>query len=428
MNNMQKAGKWLLEKATGIRAWRSQDQWPVNPYDILGLSGDSSSGVSLTGPTALQLSAVYGCCNILGKIVSSFPIDIIKKTSGGRTVVEGHPLADLLDASPNPDMTSMEFFEALLLSFNLYGNSYAEIVKIGKRVTALWPLMPDRMNVIREPDGTLSYKYTKMNGNVEPYSQTDILHIKNFSIDGITGLSPIAIAREVFGKAVAQQRYGAAFYRNGGRPSGYIKAPGARPDATKEQQQRDSWNSVYGKGADAGNQTAVLWNGMEYVPISLPPADALYIDSSKMSDAQIAAIYGVPLNLLAQSDKSATYASAEQFDLQFAKYTIQPLCVRFEKAIKKALLGSEIGVSPKFNIDALLRSDSQSRAQYLSTLVQNGIMDRNEARGKIDLNRRDGADELTVQSNMLDLAALQKLAAQPINPPATGGNTDVPAN
>lgn len=424
MTYAQKAGKWLFEKATGIRAWRSSDPWPTQYGSILGLDSASSSGIVVTGPSSLQLSAVYGCTSLLARVHGSFPVRIVQKIGNTRKILDDHYLAPLFKDAPNPLMSWMDFSEQQSLSFDLTGNAYAEIVRIGKRITALWPLHPERVKVILK-GGELSYEYTKESGQIETYAKEDILHVRNFSMDGVNGLSPIAAQREVLGRALAEQNYGSSVFRNGGRPSGVLSHP-ASLAPEKAQKLRESWEQIYGGSQNAG-RTAVLWEGMKYEAISLSLADAQYIDSRKMSVAEIASTWGVPLNLLAQSDKSATYASAEQFDLQFVKYTISPRCVRFEQAFKRALFANEPGVYAKFNLGSLLRGDAASRASYYSTMVQNGLMKRNEARSFEDLDPVDGADDLTVQSNMIDLSALQKLVAQSTTTPATGGNTNVPA-
>jgi HK97 family phage portal protein len=303
-----------------------------------------------------------------------------------------------------------ELFEALMLSFDLWGYAFAEKRYIGKRLGAMYPLDPSRMRVIAE-NGDVRFEYALKSGQVQKYSRNDILHVKNFSLDGINGLSPIGCLREVVGRGVDAQRFGANYLRNGGQPSGVLEHPKTLGDEARKKMRKD-WQELHSGPQNSGN-IAILWEDMKYKPISFNPEDLQYIELMKLTKAEIAEAYGVPLNLLAQADKTSTYASAEQFDLQFVKYTISPRCKRFEAAFKKSLLADEPGVYAKFNLDALLRGDAASRASFFSTMVQNGIMTRNEVRAKNDLDPIKGGDELTVQSNMLDLDKLSKLAAAP---------------
>ena len=208
---------------------------------------------------------------------------------------------------------------------------------------------------------------------------------------------------------------------NYGRLGGEITHPG-KPGPEARAKLREEFQELHGGPGNAG-KVLLLWEGMTYKETAgVSPADAQWMETKKMSVSEIAAIYGVPLNLLGQADKTATYASAEQFNQFFIDYTLQPLAVRLEQTLTKGLQLEE-GVSVRFNLDALLRGDSRTRAEYLSKLVANGLMTRNEARAKENLAPLDGGDELTVQSNMTFLDQLQSLAdatAVRQTPPAGG--------
>lgn len=172
-------------------------------------------------------------------------------------------------------------------------------------------------------------------------------------------------------------------------------------------------------GDNAGN-TAILWNGMKYKAISISPNDAQYIETKKMNASDICAVYGVPLNMLGQSDKTATYASAEQFQIDFVRHTIRPLAVRLEQVINKALFAKEPGTFCELDLDGLLRGDSRTQAEYYRTMTDGGIMTRNEARRDLNLPERPEADQLTVRAYEIDLNALPKLSSQATSAVAQG--------
>jgi HK97 family phage portal protein len=385
-------------KALGFPSWNTTGRWPAS---VISAWGDGEP---------LQLASVYGCARVLCQTGGSVPFHLFREDpkTGVRTKAVDHPLYPLLHDSPNAYMTSMEFREALILGFCLYGNGYAEIVKMGERVTSLNPLRADRMRPMFLPPEyqTLVYRYSHLNGKTEDYAPERILHVRNFSLDGLVGLSPIR--KYVIDHALATQSYGRNFMLNGGRPGGYLSFKGKRP-ANEEYNNklRSDWQGIHGGPENAG-KTAVLWEEGKYEVIAVPPEDAQFIETMKLKTADIAAIFGVPLNMLAMSDKTATYASAEQFAIDFVRHTARPLAVRIEQAFNKGLLATSPGYYCELDLDALQRGDAQAQAAYFSTLSQNGIMTRNEARRKLNLPEVDGADELTVQSNLIDL---DKLAA-----------------
>lgn len=410
MNILQKAARWAFQKAVGFPSWNTVGGWPAG-----WLSGQGGVG------EPMELAAVYGCCRVLCQTEGSVPCNvwIEDPRTGVRTKAVDHWSYKLLHDSPNDHMTSMEFREAMILGFCLFGNGYAEIAKIGRRVTSLNPLRADRMRpMFLPPDyDRLIYRYSHLNGKTEDYEPEDIIHLRNFSLDGLVGISPIR--KHVMDHALDAQSYGRNFFKNSGRPSGVLTSDQSPPANTVVgDKMRADWDTVFASPSNSG-KTAVLWKGLKYEAISVPPEDAQYIQTRQLGAADIAAIYGVPLNMLAQSDKTATYASAEQFDIQFVKHTVRPLAVRLEQAINKRLFANEPGVFCELDLDGLQRGDSKTQAEYFSALAGAGIMSRDEARRKLNLPEvGGGAGRLTVQGANVFLDDLGKQKPQPA---AAGG-------
>lgn len=386
----------MLYKATGFPAWNAAT-WPSGLLRGWGNGG------------AEQLSVVYGCCRVRGQTLGSVPFHVYREDpkTGKREKALDHPLYAILHDSPNSFQTSLEFRECLERSFCLWGNGYAEIKKIGGRVVGLNFLRPDRMRPRWDLQKGLIYDFTTWDGKPKVFSPDQILHIKNFSDDGLIGVSPLL--RYVMEHALSAQTFGLSFLKNGGRPSGYLKHKTGRPASEEAvNKYKNDWQAEYGGPENAG-KTPVLWNDSEYVALSVPPEEAQLLETAKRLTGDIAgAIYGVPLNLLGQPSETATYASSEQFAIDFIKHCIRPQAVRYEMAFNKALFFKEPNVYCELDLDGLQRGDSAAQASYFTSLTQNGIMTRNEVRRKLNLPEILGADELTVQSNLIDL---DKLAA-----------------
>lgn len=148
----------------------------------------------------------------------------------------------------------------------LWGNAYAQIIRNGKgEVVALYPLMPNRMTVDRDSDGYLYYEYQTsqdeahtMNGSRVRLSPLDVLHVPGLGFDGLVGYSPIAMAKNAIGMAMACEEYGAKFFSNGATPGGILEHPGVVKDPERV---RESWNSAFGGSANS-NKVAVLEEGV----------------------------------------------------------------------------------------------------------------------------------------------------------------------
>lgn len=420
MNFVQKAVGWMLRKSIGFTFNTTNV-----PRSVLDLFGNVGS--------AEQLSVVYGCCRVRGQTIGSVPFHVYREDpkTGKREKFLDHPLYSILHDTPNAFQTSMEWRECMERSFCLWGNAYSQIIreplvingKLENRVQALNFMRPDRIRPKIDPQRGFIYEFTTWDGKFQILRPDQVLHVKNFSDDGIIGQSPLL--RYVMEHAMAAQSFGLNFLRNGGRPSGYIKYKSKRPVSDEiVNKYKADWQENYG-GAENAGKTPVLWEDSEYQSISVPPDEAQLLETAKRLSGDIAGkIYGVPGNLIGDSADTATYASAEQFALDFIRHCIRPQAVRYEQAMNKALFLGEPNVYCELDLDGLQRGDSASQAAYFSTLTQNGIMTRNEARRKLNLPEIDGADELTVQSNLIDLDKLASVTnrAQLPTTSSAGGN------
>ena len=214
-----------------------------------------------------------------------------------------HSLYFLLHDEPNPEMTSFVFRETLMTHLLLWGNAYAQIIRNGKGdVIALYPLMPNKMEVNRDENGVLYYSYSrdKDEANAKDsqssvkLSTHDVLHIPGLGFDGLVGYSPIAMAKNAIGMAMACEEFGAKFFANGASPSGVLEHPGILKDPAKV---RDSWNTAYG-GSSNSHKVAVLEEGMKYTPISISPNEAQFLETRKFQINEIARIFRVPPHMV----------------------------------------------------------------------------------------------------------------------------------
>ena len=368
------------------------------------LFGGTSSGKAVNERTAMQTSAVYACVRILAESVAGIPLHVYERNEGGgKTVKPTHPLYRLLHDEPNLEMTSFVFRETLMSHLLLWGNAYAQIIRDGRGFPiSLYPLLPDRMAVDRNTGGELTYTYQSDNGQVK-LRRENILHIPGLGFDGLIGYSPIAMAKNSIGMALATEEYGAAFFANGANPGGVLEHPGVLKDRDRL---RESWQSQF-SGANA-HRVAVLEEGLKFHQMSIPPEQAQFLETRKFQINEIARIFRVPPHMVGDLEKSS-FSNIEQQSLEFVKYTLDPWVVRWEQSLQQALIlpSEKNRIFIKFNLDGLLRGDYQSRMQGYSTGIQNGFMSVNDVRGLEDMNlltSEEGGDLHFVNGNMVKLA------------------------
>ncbi|MDN7354337.1 phage portal protein [Acetobacter senegalensis] len=384
--------------------------------------GPTYSGKLVTVDTAMQLDTVWACSRLISDTIAAMPLKLYQRQPDDTSLLaRDHPLYRILYVAPNADMTAMEFWSAMVSCLMLWGNAFAQVMRRGDgTIIALNPLRPDRMTVRRNTStGELIYTYSYQ-GQQLVLAENEIFHIKGYCTDGMMGISPISAGRQQLGSAMAAEETAARMFANGMLSQTYIKSPEWVPD-TMMGRAREILNN-YAGAVNAG-KTPMLEGGWTVESIGMNPEDMQLLQTRGFNVETICRWYGVAPVMIGRMEKSTAWGSGlEQMNLWFLTYTLQPWLVRIEQAISRCLLSAteKAQYFAKHNVDALLRADSQARAQLEATQVQNGIKTRNEVREKEGLPPLPGGDMLTVQAQMIPLTDVGTIAVQPSIKPVNG--------
>lgn len=348
-------------------------------------SGGSSSGVYVTDTIALQISAVFRCIRIIAETCSSLPLCAYRRvnTYDREPLPYDHWLTRLI-REPNETMAGDEWAESMYAQMAGWGNAYSQIVPNSEgRTIELWPYKVDRMEVQRQEDLTLQYKYPDVYGVPKVLSNRRVLHLRAFSVDGVMGLSPLGLARESLGLAHAAERYAGSFFASGGRPSGVMTSDKLLTDKQREQIRKE-----YGGMADGGDGKRfwLLEAALKYQAITVSPEDMQMLQTRAFEVSEIARFFGVPLFLLMETEKSTSWGSGiEQQNLAFLTYTLRPYLQRMENTFNRVIIPErERGqIFVEADVTPLQTADFTSLSNFLSTGVQNGYILRNEARRRL---------------------------------------------
>lgn len=361
--------------------------------------GGAVTGPQVTPGNALASATVYACVQVLAGAVAQMPLKLYRRLERGKEVATDHPLYFLLHDRPNPEMSDFVFKETLMAHLLTWGNAYAEIEwRPDGYPAALWPLLPDRMEVSRK-NGELLYTYRPDQVKPIELPAWRILHIPGLGFDGQVGYSPIRLQMATLSGDRAVNEYGWRFFANGARPGVVLKHP-SRLNPEAAARLRASWNDMYG-GVEKSHRVAVLEEGMGLETIGIPPEESQFLQTKQFTQRQIAAFYRVPPQLIGDQS-TATYASAEQFSQDFVTFTLGDWLARWEKQIALRLLVGEESqeYTPQFVRDALIITQTGERYSAYSTAIQSGIMTPNEVREKENMNPLPGGDDLLLPLNM----------------------------
>jgi HK97 family phage portal protein len=380
-----------VKSAIGRRFWVS------DPDAFAGRA--SYAGERVTQGSALAISAVWGCVNLLSGTIATLPLVVYREAKGEREVAKDHPLYRLLHDSPNYDQTAVDFWEWMAAAIELRGNAFARIVRGGNgRITALYPVAPETVSVRRLSDGSLEYEWTDT-GEHFKVSDRDMLHVRGFGGNPLGGLSTLQFGCSAFGVAQAQDRAVGEMLRTGMRPSGVLTFS----DWLSPENRKVAETNLVEKFAGAQNagRPMILEGGTKWTPLTITPEDAQMIESRAFSIEEICRFFGVPPFMIGHTQKSTSWGSGiEQQTIGFQKFTLRRRLKRIEQALAKQLLSPAdraAGVTIEFNIEGLLRADTVARASFYQTMTQIGAMTINEVCKLENLPLKEGGDVPRIQ-------------------------------
>lgn len=377
-----------------VRSFTSQDAGPDTPPE-------SGAGVEVTVKGVMQLDAVWSCVRLISETIGTLPLTVYERTTNGKRPATGHALHFVIHDQPNLDSTASVFWEAMVSAMLLRGAGRAEKLFVGQKLVGLMFLDPQKLRIARGLDGRVAYHYPRSNGSLREIPAGNIWTIPGFTLDGINGVSVIHYGAKVFGAAIAAEKAAARTFKNGMLPTIYYKfTTFLKPDQRKEFRKNLA-------GSIERGEQPLLEGGTEAGTLGINPSDAQLLESRSFSVEAICRWFRVPPWMVGHTEKSTSWGTGiEQQMIGFLTFTLGPWLRRIEQAIAKDLLtpAERLRYYAKFAVEGLLRADSAGRAAFYGSMVNNGILTRDEVRELEDREPMGGnAAVLTVQSAMTTL-------------------------
>ena len=349
--------------------------------------------------SALALSAVFAATRLLSDTISTLPLDVFFRRQGTENVFR--PLPEWIQ-SMNPTLRNNEVLGQVMMSLLLDGNAYLATLRDNTgNILEVTPLDPtDITPKLRDEEGrkTMVFHSEKVPG--EEFSSRDITHFRGLMKPGeIVGVSPIRAAREMIGLGLGAQKYGAAFFGNGGLPGSMIEVPGQLSEEGVHAL-KQAWNDVH-RGAGNSHRLAVLTEGAKFSKVSLNPEDSQFLETKMASVGDVARLYGIPPHLLADASGSTSWGSGlHEQNVAFSMYSLRPHITRLEAGITSMLRSQGISVAyAKFDLATLSRGTNERWDSYQSGIM-NGIYSINEVRALEGLPPIEDGDTHYVPLNL----------------------------
>ena len=383
------------------------------------VGAQTQSGVRVSPEAAMRVAAYFACLRDISEDVAKLPLPVYRRNADGSRTQVIHPVTRLLNVEPNPDMTAMALRETLTHHALGWGGGFAEITLDGAgEPNGLYPIHASRVQIRRGTDKRLYYdvRVDDLGGNILTLPARKVLHLHGLSADGVRGYILSVLARETTGVATAAEAFGARFFKNDARPGGLLRHPGEMNDEAWAEF-RTQWIAAH--ATTAQHTVALLENGMEWQPTSVPPEEAQFLLTREHSVEEICRWFRMPPHK-AQHLKRSTFSNIESQNKEYVTDTLSPWSRRWEQECDRKLLPGT-GLYVEHNFHALLRGDTKTQGDWYKALVTHGIMSRNEIRELENRGRVPGGELMMVPSNMAIVQEDGSLQPASGKAPAGGG-------
>lgn len=369
-------------------------------------NAESWSGEYVTPTKALQNETVWACAGLISETVATLPLGVYRRLPN-KVLAPEHYLYSILNAQPSASMATGTFIEIVLLSLLLWGNAFAEIIRVGGRVIALEFIPPDGVSMRRLSDGSIEYRWLGLNRQARTCGEEDMLHVVGRTLNGIVGVSPMTYARQVMGGAMAADKAAARLFKQGLLLQGTFET-----DLPIKEDKRALFQTRLKEyqGAINAGRAPLLEGGVKYKPVSMNPNDAQMLESREYSVSQICRWFRVPPHMVGHTTNATSWGTGlQEQKLGFLTFTLQRWIKRVEDECNRKLFNAadRMQFFAGFNFEGLLRADSAARGAFYTVMTRAGIYTRDDCRefeGKAPMG--GNAAVLTVEANLIPLDKL----------------------
>lgn len=391
----------VIWQALGLnRRSIEQPAVPLNSTNLIAaLTGGvaTATGRTVSNEGALKAPAVFAAVRALAESMASVPLLLHRRLpAGGKARASELPLYGLLHDLPNPEITSFDLVENIVGHAICSGWACNEIERDGAgRIRALWPLRPDRTQVLRLDDAGLpSYSgtgplvyLTDIGGELIPLPANRVWRIRGFGLDSVVGLSQTGQGREAIGLALATEEYQARFYANDSRPGGLLKSPGTVSD-TALKRVRNLWQGEHA-GLSNAHRIAVLEQGWDWVSVATTAQNAQLLENRQFQREEVAALLRVPLHMIqGAGNRAQGWSTLEHLATEFVVFSLLHWARRIEQSIYRDLLtpAERTTLFAQFLFNGLLRGDIKTRYAAYAVGRQWGWLSADDVRELEDMN------------------------------------------
>lgn len=364
--------------------------------------------------TAFSIASYYGSVRVIADMLASQPFILYEGDNKKRTTAKEHPLYSLLNVRPHPQQSSFVFRRTMMTNALTYGFAIARIIKdqFG-RPMEFKALDSAKVLIYQTLDEEIYFTY--QNGSQKSsffmLHESEFIHLKAMDFGGLTGYAPSGYQHQTIKVSLSSREFVDSYYGKSTFMGGILTAPN-KIDEESAKKIKSNFKESNKPGVQNSGDVAVLSGGLTYQAIGRTPVESQMVEFFNKCDSDIYKVLGVPPFMLGDVTSSTSWGSGiEQQFIGFVNVTLMPWIRQFEEEINyKCLRADEVGTYfSKIDLNDLLQGDIKTRMEYIRTMIQNGVINQNEARTMEHLDEVEDGNRRWIQQNMMPMDKAEEI-------------------
>lgn len=357
----------------------------------------------------MRESTYFSCIKFIAESVAKCTLQVKKETGKGDVLAKEHYLYDKLRLRPNDYMSAIDCYKPFVALSKHWGHSGLFIDRQGGKINGLYPVKItdctiDNYGLIKSTkNNKILWDFESVDGERGSCFDKDIIILRDFTMDGIKGKANRSILSESLDSSLKSQNYLNKLFTNGLTNKIVVQMTSDIKEEKELKKVQDKFDRVYSNNGRIFTVPA----GYNIQPLNLSLSDAQYTELRKLSKEEIATSFNVPLSKLGIMRDTAE--SEEQDNIKFLTDCLLIIFEQIEQEMDWKLLTPterEMGYKIRFNLSVLLRTDSKTQAEVISTYVKNGVYDLDYARDIVGVEKIGGELIITLPSGQVLLRDL----------------------
>jgi len=382
----------IWKRVKNVFRGEQRDAYSGTGYDFIKWFNPANIFAGRVGNTLATNETIFSAVSRLSNAMASLPVKLYENYKPVRT-----HMSDLVENSPNQNMTSFDFIRTLETHRNTSGNGYAlKMYDNNYQVSSFAVLDPSKVQeVIEKETLDLWYEVTTNKGKYLVHNM-DMIHVKHIQTNGYRGINPLDVLKNTttFDSSVRQFSLD--------QMDTAIKASFLLKMATNLSKDKKAEILANFKEFYKENGGVIIQElGTEINAIERKFIDTKVFEVEKITRSRVATVYNMPVHMLGET--GGGYSSMEQLAIEFVQGTMVPIVRQYEQEFNRKLLTTAErlrGLSYKFNVNALLRGDIKTRAEFYFKGVRSAWFKPNEVRAFEELPPVPGGDKLYISGDL----------------------------